>query len=257
MRPMTARRTADPSQGIFETMLVVAGEPVAPEAHLSRLEASLEAVYGAELPRRARGLVAERAAELELGRVRLTFVPDERLEVEAGEIDRSLHFPRHPISLRAHAVSGGLGCHKWADRAAIPPATPGEAALLLDRDEALEADRANVFAVRTGTVFTPPLDGRILPGVTRATTIELARGEGIEVIERVLTLDQLRGSDEVFLTNSIRGIEPVASIDGTVLPADRPRTLTLTSALKSSWGVARPEPAAASAVAQQRRRLVR
>lgn len=244
MGPMPPRRQPDPSQGIFETMLVVRGEPVAPKAHLSRLESSLKTVYGAELPARTRQMVAEHAQGLELGRLRLTFVPDGGVEAEFGEIDRSLHFPEHTISLRSHPVSGGLGCHKWADRAAIPPSGPGEAALLVDGDEVLEADRANVFAVRKGTVFTPPLDGRILPGVTRATTIELARREGVEVAERVLTLGELRKSEGVFLTNSIRGIESIGSVDGTSLPTDGPLTRSLADALRSSWGLTkRPVPA--------------
>lgn len=235
MSPMTPPRKPDPAQGIFETMLVVDGAPVAPEAHLSRLKTSLEAVYGADLPARARQLVAEHAKGLELGRLRLTFVPGEGIEVEFGEIDRSLHFPEHAISLRTHPVSGGLGAHKWADRAALPASSQREAALLVDDDEVLEADRANVFAVRRGTVFTPPLDGRILPGVTRATTIELARAEGVEVVESALNLEELRQSEEVFLTNSIRGIELVGSVDDIPLPDEKPLTPRFAEALRSGW----------------------
>lgn len=240
MRPMTAPRKPDPAQGIFETMLVVDGVPVAPEAHLSRLETSLKSVYGTELPAQARQLVAEHAKGLGLGRLRLTLVPGGGIEVESGEIDRSLHFPEHSISLRLHPVSGGLGAHKWADRATLPASGKGEAALLVDGDEVLEADRANVFAVRKGTVFTPPLDGRILPGVTRATTIDLARKEGFEIIESALTLEQLRQSEEVFLTNSIRGIESIGSVDGTPLPTTTPATRSLADALRSSWGLTKP-----------------
>jgi para-aminobenzoate synthetase / 4-amino-4-deoxychorismate lyase len=235
MRPMAARPKPDPAQGIFETMLVVRGEPVAREAHLSRLETSLEAVYGVQLPPQAWQLVAEHSEGLELGRLRLTFVPDKGIEAEFGEIDRSLHFPEHPISLRSHAVSGGWGCHKWADRAGLPSTSPGEAALLVDGDEVLEAARANVFAVRKGTVFTPPLDGRILPGVTRATVIELARAEGGDVVESAITLEELRQSEEVFLTNSIRGIERVGAVDGIALHTEMPLTQLFATALKSGW----------------------
>lgn len=235
MRPMTARRQPNPAQGIFETMLVVRGEPVACDAHLSRLEASLEAVYGVSLPGEARRLVAEHAEGLELGRLRLTFVPDGGIEAEFGEIDRSLHFPDHPIALHSHAVSGGLGCHKWADRSAIPSSDQGEAALLVDGDEVLEADRANVFAVCKGALFTPPLDGRILPGVTRATTIELARAERIEVVESGLTLEELRQAEEVFLTNSIRGIEAIGSVDGGSLAAPGSVTAALRDGLRNAW----------------------
>jgi para-aminobenzoate synthetase / 4-amino-4-deoxychorismate lyase len=242
MTPMPSRPQPDPAQGVFETMLVVHGTPVLPEAHLSRLESSVRAVYGTELPGDTRRKVAERAADLELGRVRLTFAPP-TLEIEAGEVNRSLHFPEGPIALRSHPVNGGLGCHKWADRSTLPPCHTGEAALLVDGAEVLEADRANVFGVHTGAIFTPPLDGRILPGVTRATVIELAREEDIEVIERPLSVEQLAQSDEVFLTNSIRGIEAVVSIDGTHLGGERSLTGLLTDALRNKWksGAAAPE----------------
>jgi para-aminobenzoate synthetase/4-amino-4-deoxychorismate lyase len=242
MTQMPPRPKPDPAQGIFETMLVVRGEPVDPEAHLGRLASSLSEMYGVDLPGDTRRTVAERAAGLELGRVRLTFAPPS-LEIEAGEVERSLHFPESPIALHSYPVSGGLGCHKWADRAALPPSPTGQAALLVDGADVLEADRANVFAVRTGAVFTPSLDGRILPGVTRATVIELAREEGIEVIERDIGFDHLAAFDELFLTNSIRGIEPVGSIDGTHRAGDGTLTRRLAEALRSRWksGTAAPE----------------
>lgn len=238
MAPMTSRPHPDPAQGIFETMLVVRGEPVLPAAHLERLETSLEAVYGIGLPAQARQVVAERAEGLELGRLRLTVTPSEsapELEVDAGELDGWPHFPEQPVSLRPHQVSGGLGCHKWADRAALPTAAPGEAPLLVDGDEVLEAAWASVFAVRNGAVFTPPLDGRILPGVTRVTTIELARARGIEVSERNLPLDELRRADEVFLTNSIRGVEVVDSVDKSPLQVPTAITAILRSDLRKAW----------------------
>lgn len=234
MAPMPLHTKPDPAQGIFETMLAVRGVPVAPAAHLERLEASLAAVYGEELPGDAWQSVHERAAGLDLGRVRLTFAPP-HLEIEAGELEPALHFPDLPVALRSHPVRGGLGCHKWADRTALPPSTAGMVSLLVDGTEVLEADRANVFAVRDGAVFTPPLDGRILPGVTRATVIERAREEGYEVAEGTIALERLDLYDEVFLTNSLRGIEAVGSIDGAPLQDARPATQRIAEALRSRW----------------------
>lgn len=239
MAPMTSHPKPDPAQGIFETMLVVHGEPVAQAAHLTRLEASLEAVYGAGLPAETEAVVAEHADGLELGRLRLTAVPAKPLglglEVDAGELAGWPHFPEQPVTLRPHQVSGGLGCHKWADRAALPTPSPGEAPLLVDGEEVLEAAWANVFAVRNGAVFTPPLDGRILPGVTRATVVDLARTWGFEVFERALPLEELRGADEVFLTNSIRGVEVVDSLDDAPFKAPGPVTAALRDDLRTAW----------------------
>lgn len=244
MAPMTSRAKPDPAQGIFETMLVVRGAPVAPAAHLARLESSLEAVYGFGLPGQVYRVVAERAGPLALGRLRLTIAPpraagssEPRLAVDAGELDGWPHFPEQAVSLRPHRVSGGLGCHKWADRAALPTPAPAEAPLLVDGDEVLEAAWASVFAVRDGAVFTPPLDGRILPGVTRATVVDLARARGLEVSEQVLPLEELRRADEVFLTNSIRGVEVAGSIEEIALEAPGPVTAALRDDLRSAWGL--------------------
>jgi para-aminobenzoate synthetase / 4-amino-4-deoxychorismate lyase len=244
MGPMTSHPMPDPARGIFETMLVVEGEPVATREHLGRLQASVAAVYGTNLPARAHRVVADHAAELELGRLRLTASPGGRgtppelvLEVDAGELDGRPHFPESAIVLRPHRVSGGLGCHKWADRTALPSAPPDEAPLLVDGDEVLEAAWASVFAVRDGAVFTPPLDGRILPGVTRATTIGLARARDIEVIEHTLPLKELRRADEIFLTNSIRGVEVAGWVDGAALEAPGPVTVVLRDDLRTVWGV--------------------
>jgi para-aminobenzoate synthetase/4-amino-4-deoxychorismate lyase len=220
-------------------MLVVEGAPVALADHLARLEASMEAVYGARLPAATEDEARDRAEGLELGRLRLTFTPNAGLDMEAGELDPSLHFPARPMALVAHHVSGGLGCHKWVDRALLPPAQPGEAPLLLDRDEVLEAAWANVFATRGGALFTPPLDGRILPGVTRATIIELARGQEIEVTERRLSIGELKQADEVFLTNSTRGIESVDSVGGVTLAGDQSLTERFAAALRLAWNLDR------------------
>lgn len=245
MAPMTPRPHPDPAQGIFETMLVVRGAPVAPAAHLARLEASLEAVYGFGLPAQVSQVVAKRAEPLQLGRLRLTVTPplpagpsEAGLEVDAGELDTWPHFPEQPVALRPHQVDGGLGCHKWADRAALPNPASGEAPLLVDGDEVLEAAWASVFAVRNGAVFTPPLDGRILPGVTRATIVDLARAREFEVFEQVLTLEELRRADEVFLTNSIRGVEVAGSIEGIALEAPGPVTVALRDDLRVAWDLA-------------------
>lgn len=239
MTPMTSHRHPDPAQGIFETLLVVRGKPVAQAAHLERLEASLETVYGTGLPAGSHRVVTEHAAGLELGRLRLTVIPEgtseSGLAVDAAELGDWPHFPQQPVSLRPHRVSGGLGAHKWADRGALPPAPPGEAPLLIDGDEVLEAAWANVFAVRRGALFTPPLDGRILPGVTRATMIEVAHARGIEASERPLSLAELGEADEVFLTNSIRGVEVIDSVDGRAIAAPGPVTSALRDDLRSTW----------------------
>jgi para-aminobenzoate synthetase/4-amino-4-deoxychorismate lyase len=240
----------DPSRGVFETLLALDGEPVALKAHLRRLGRSLEAIYSQSLPPQAEGELRRAAERLELGRLRLTATPSEdglRLDLHAGGVGPEAVFPARPVKLRTHPVAGGLGPHKWADRRGLDHPAPGEAgALVVDGDEVLEAGWANVFAVRHGALFTPPLDGRILPGVTRAAVIEQARTMGIAVTERAIAEGELRQADEVFLTNSIRGIEAVSSFDGTAITRDAGMTERLARALRDHWHPAAADAALAS-----------
>jgi para-aminobenzoate synthetase / 4-amino-4-deoxychorismate lyase len=243
----------DPDQGVFETLLVLDGVAVELEPHLARLGASLASLYGAELPAQAGEALAQRAAGLTLGRVRLTVAPGAaRLAWEAvgAEIDPSVPFPEpeHGAELTSHVLPGGLGRHKWADRSALPPSGGGTVPLLLDRGgEVLETARANVFAVVAGQLATPPDDGRILPGIARAATVELARAEGIELVERPLRLDDLLAAEEVFLTNSVRGIEPVRTLDASPRKAEHRVGRRLAALLRERWAAERRAVPARSA----------
>lgn len=87
---------------------------------------------------------------------------------------------------------------------------PGTEPLICDLDgNVLETARANAFIVtRDTTLVTPPTDGRILPGVTRADVLELAAGLGIDTEVRPVHLDELRRATELFVTGSLAWIEP-------------------------------------------------
>lgn len=198
-----------------------------------------------------------------LARLRLTVAPDGhgKLDLAAvtADVDPATVFPaaERRVPVAPVAVRGGLGAHKWADRRLLAAASreladrvgvatsapgrqsvaPAAVSLIVDTDGAvLEADRANVFAVRGDAVATPPTDGRILPGVARARTIELAVQLGIGVAETPLRLDDLRSADAVFLTGSVRGVELVRDLgsperrDDPAGPAAR-----LSAALRERW----------------------
>ncbi|MGC1166836.1 MAG: aminotransferase class IV, partial [Solirubrobacterales bacterium] len=214
----------DPAQGLFETLLVAAGEPVELDAHLDRLANSMELLFGAGPPPDLAGKVRKRARRTSLGRLRITVTmvagtPEARLASE--DVDPAAFFPgwERAARLRSLPYPGGLGPHKWADRHHLGETTGPTVPLLVDRgEEVLEAGRANVFAAFEGVLKTPAADGRILPGTARAAAIEVARDAGIEVREERLRLRDLFGADEVFLTGSVRGVEPARSLDGAALP---------------------------------------
>jgi para-aminobenzoate synthetase/4-amino-4-deoxychorismate lyase len=264
---MSAPPHADSGRGVFETMLVIAGRAVELDAHIGRLSASVETLYGRSAPARARNLVVDRADGIKRGKLRLTVVPRSdnpkppetrgnaealRLRVDAEEIDAGAIFPgpERATALRSTVVTGGLGEHKWADRDLLDrlaAACPGELPLLLDADcTVLEASRASVFVIHDGGLVTPPTDGRILPSIARRQAIEVAAGEGIETNEERLTLDDLLAA-EVFLTGSVRGVEPVRSLDGAELAPPGEISARLAAGLRRRWRVPAGEPAAAVA----------
>ena len=235
------RETPDYRLGVFETLLVVGGEPVALNAHLDRLATSLGDLYAEALPHETEAEVRQESERLRLGRLRLTAVPTAsslRVDVLAGEIDPGLVFPADGVKLRRHSVPGGLGAHKLVHRPGINRPGPDEAgALIVDGGAVLEAGWANVFAVRGGTLFTPPLDDRLLPGTTRAALLALASEEEIETREEPLTTADLPAAEETFLTGSVRGIEPALELDGQLLPGCGELSRRLAASLRRRWSL--------------------
>jgi branched-chain amino acid aminotransferase len=78
-----------------------------------------------------------------------------------------------------------------------------------------EAATANVFMVRDGEVFTPVANGTFLSGITRARHIANLAADGVAVHETVLTFDDFRAADEVFLSGNINKVTPVTEFEGT------------------------------------------
>ena len=85
---------------------------------------------------------------------------------------------------------------------------------------------SNVFLVRNDRLFTPPLDTPVLPGITRATVLELAAALGVPAQETALTLDDVQGADEVFLTNCMMELVPVVRLGRERIGSEKPGDLT-------------------------------
>ena len=81
-----------------------------------------------------------------------------------------------------------------------------------------ESATANVFIAKDGVVFTPVPNGTFLAGITRARHIDLLRRDGVEVVETVLSFDDVRAADEVFLTGNMSKITPVTAFDDVTYP---------------------------------------
>ena len=101
-----------------------------------------------------------------------------------------------------------------------------DALLLNTRGFVTGATSSNLFAVVMGRLMTPAEEDGALPGVARRTVLEEANRLGIAVQERSLTPEETRGADEVFLTNVVTGIVPVARLDGGTVGRGRPGPVT-------------------------------
>lgn len=76
-----------------------------------------------------------------------------------------------------------------------------------------EGSGENIFVVRDGIAYTPPLAASILPGITRASVITLLREDGVAVREEDIPREALYVADEVFFTGTATEIAPVRSVD--------------------------------------------
>ncbi len=80
-----------------------------------------------------------------------------------------------------------------------------------------EATTANIFIIKGARLITPSLKDGLLPGITRKVVIKTAPLAGLKVLEKHVTVSELKKADEVFLTNSISELRGVVKIDDTVI----------------------------------------
>ena len=236
------------ADGIFETMLVRYGVIFRLERHLDRLRNGASVLriglpYSirdwTDEPAYAAAGAAARASGMETATVRLTLsrgpaahglAPRESTTGEVVVVAGAL--PEFPASLYEHGLSALTASARRDERALTSGVktlayTETIAALGRARDDGVddvifldteghvsEASASNVFMVSGGTFVTPPLSCGVLPGITREAVIELAATLDIQVMERPIEPSELAGADEAFLTSSLRGIAPLARLDG-------------------------------------------
>src|SRR5215207_3583408 len=204
------RHRPDPAQGIFETLLVRDGEAVRAAEHVARLSAGIATLYDAEPPTDLLARVGAAAAGLG-AHAALRIVARPRtagggvaIALEPGELrERPL-----PVLLRPVMLPGGLGAHKWHDRRLLDALERESAGtpLLLDQDgSVLEAAWGNVLALEGQALVTPPADGRLLAGVTRAALLTVAADAGLRPLEEPLSLARLARADAILVSSSLAG----------------------------------------------------
>jgi len=238
-------RGARDGEGLFETVRVFAGRPFLWERHLERLVLGA-AELGFPVPASPATLRAALDAVLAadglsdaVARVTVTRgVPGSRptrstawVEAEpvggrlwagtrrgAADLIFSVR-PFEPGPLGAYKTTSRLAWHLAREEARVAGA---DEALLVSRSgHVLEGSVSNLFAWFDDDrgLVTPPADGQVLPGVTRAWVIAAARQAGWSVTERPLVRAELGTATELWVTNSVQGVVPVRAVEGVPVPS--------------------------------------
>ena len=76
-----------------------------------------------------------------------------------------------------------------------------------------EGSGQNIFIVREGVIFTPPIGNSVLAGITRDSVITIARDLGFDVREQTLPRETLYIADEVFFVGTAVEVTPIRSVD--------------------------------------------
>ena len=101
-------------------------------------------------------------------------------------------------------------------------------AILLDTEGYVaEGSGENIYIVKDGTIFTPPLSSPVLAGITRDSVLRIARDLSIPVVEQKFTRDTMYIADELFLTGTAAEVTPVREVDGRKIGAGRPGPVTV------------------------------
>lgn len=102
----------------------------------------------------------------------------------------------------------------------------GEGLMLNEQGYVAECTGDNVFTVKNGRIFTPPISSGALAGVTRSVVFELAAGLGISISEPEMTRYDIFTADECFLTGTAAEVIPVVRLDNRVIGSGSPGPVT-------------------------------
>lgn len=231
--------------GLFTTLRIFRGRPFAFERHWRRLQRDAERIHipFALDPEQIRSEVLEvaRANQVQDGAVRIYIVWNRTGIWHSAEPFPEVDVIVTSAPLPTYHEPARLDLHEHARHAASPLAGVkttswlenvwnlreaklhgfDDAVLLNERGEVSECVAANIFAVRSGQVLTPPLTSGCLPGITREVLLEISPSCGVAIREAVLRPEDLFSAEEVFLTSTNRDVLSVGEIAGHIIPATR------------------------------------
>jgi D-alanine transaminase len=235
---------------VYEVWRGVRGDLFEPDRHLARLASGLKDVQiGAPKESKRDALLA--ISERLMRENDLTGESSLFLEMSRGAAPRTHQYPKPPVpptvfimasaftppeDLRARG--GAVICiddNRWnrcnvKTTQLLPNVMAKQEAAEHDALDAIfvrdgmltETSHANVMAVIDGAVWTHPITGHVLPGVTRDVVLELAKSLGITVREKPIPKADLAKASEVFLTGTLSDVMPIVTVDGRKVGDGRP-----------------------------------
>jgi branched-chain amino acid aminotransferase len=226
---------------LFETVRIVKGKPVFLKEHVNRLMEGLRVMkmqtpinLNTDIMQRLIGELLHKNGILSDGRARFTvyrnnggfYTPTDNqvsflLEVYPMEetgyqlnqkgliVDLFIDFkksinPLASIKSANSAIYVMAGVYKTQHQL-------DECVLLNDKSQIIETISSNIFAVKNGVLYTPPVSDGCVNGVMRKIVIDIAQANKIAVYENSITQSVLLGADELFITNTIKGIRWVVA----------------------------------------------
>jgi branched-chain amino acid aminotransferase len=227
--------------GIFETIRYANGKAQLLNRHIERLHQSMEILrieipknYTADFFRKEIEKLTQKNKVEKGARVRLTvyrkeggyytsLVDEPLFLIECEPIDESVYnlnakgyaidiFQdyKKPINRLSNIKSNNALIYILA--AAYKKANDLDDCIILNQNlQIIESISSNIFAVKNGVLYTPPIIDGCVEGVMRQRVIEVAKANRISVYEVNLQMNVLLHSDEIFLTNAISGVRWVGS----------------------------------------------
>lgn len=92
---------------------------------------------------------------------------------------------------------------------------------------ATEGTTSNIWIIKEGVVYTPPLIDGVLEGLTRKSLFEMARIQKIDIREKSLTREAILSADECFISSTTRNLVPVTSVEGQKIGKGKPGIQTM------------------------------
>ncbi len=230
--------------GVFETIRVANGDPLFQSEHLARLELGCQRL---KIKMPDKSLLRDELAQLLAESSSSAIL---KIILTRGIGGRGYRFPEHPQTTRllsVHAMPDypqhfynqgiktlicrhrlGLNSYfagikhlnrleqimarsEWCEQDDI------QEGIMLDLSgRVVEGTMTNIFFVAEKQLFTPSIKDSGVAGIIRQWVIDIAQQQGITVTEGGFYVEQLLHADEIFVTNSVIGIWPVARVDKTV-----------------------------------------